>query len=45
MAAIPANIAYNKLSSDSGKIIEKLENFADEFLTILSRQLESKGRR
>jgi len=34
LAAIPANIAYNKLSSDSGKIIEKLENFADEFLTI-----------
>ncbi len=45
MAAIPANIAYNKLSSDSGKIIEKLENFADEFLTILSRQLESRGSR
>jgi len=43
LAAIPANIAYNKLSSDSGKIIDKLENFADEFLTILSRQLESKG--
>ncbi len=45
MAAIPANIAYNKLSSDSSKIIEKLENFADEFLTILSRQLESRGPR
>jgi biopolymer transport protein TolQ len=44
MAAIPANIAYNKLSADSGKLIEQLENFADEFLTILSRQLESKGR-
>ncbi len=43
LAAIPANIAYNKLSSDSGKIIEQLENFADEFLTILSRQLESRG--
>jgi len=45
LAAIPANIAYNKLSSDSGKIIDKLENFADEFLTILSRQLESKEQR
>lgn len=44
LAAIPANIAYNKLSSDSGKIIEKLENFADEFLTILSRQLEARGK-
>ncbi len=45
MAAIPANIAYNKLSSDSGKIIEKFENFADEFITILSRQLESRGQK
>ncbi len=45
LAAIPANIAYNKLSSDSGKIIERLENFADEFVTILSRQLESRGKR
>ncbi len=43
LAAIPANIAYNKLSADSEKIIEKLENFADEFLTILSRQLEARG--
>ncbi len=45
LAAIPANIAYNKLSSDSSKIIERLENFADEFLTILSRQLEARGQR
>ena len=45
MAAIPANIAYNKLSSDSGKLIERLESFADEFSTILSRQLEARGPR
>ena len=41
LAAIPAVIFYNKLSGDSDKIIAEQESFADEFLLILSRQLES----
>jgi biopolymer transport protein TolQ len=44
LAAIPATIAYNKLSSDSNKLVSRLEGFADEFATILSRQLESRSR-
>jgi len=44
LAAIPATIAYNKLSSDSNKLISRLEAFADEFATILSRQLEARSR-
>lgn len=43
LAAIPATIAYNKLSADAGKLSARLESFADEFSTILSRQLESRG--
>jgi biopolymer transport protein TolQ len=42
LAAIPALLAYNKLSSDANKLIGRLEGFADEFSTILSRQLESR---
>lgn len=41
LAAIPAVIFYNKLSSDSDRIINGYEAFADEFATILSRQLDS----
>jgi len=44
LAAIPATIAYNKLSADSNKLIGRLESFADEFATILSRQLEARGK-
>jgi biopolymer transport protein TolQ len=44
LAAIPATIAYNKLSTDANKLIGRLESFADEFATILSRQLEARGR-
>jgi biopolymer transport protein TolQ len=43
LAAIPAVIAYNKLSSDANKMVGRLEGFADEFSTILSRQLEARG--
>ncbi|MFB2530654.1 protein TolQ [Paracoccus sp. p4-l81] len=39
-AAIPAVIFYNKLSADSDRIIGGYESFADEFSTILSRQLD-----
>lgn len=41
LAAIPAVIFYNKLSADSDRIIGGYEAFADEFATILSRQLDS----
>ena len=39
-AAIPAVIAYNKLSSDAGALGGRLETFADEFSAILSRQID-----
>ena len=41
LAAIPAVIFYNKLSADSDRITGGYEAFADEFATILSRQLDS----
>lgn len=40
LAAIPAVIFYNKLSADSDRIVAGYEAFADEFATILSRQLD-----
>jgi len=42
LAAIPAVIAYNKLSSDAGKLAVRMEGFADEFSAILSRQIDEK---
>ncbi|MDF1726632.1 MAG: protein TolQ [Sulfitobacter sp.] len=41
LAAIPAVIFYNKLTADSDRILGQHESFADEFATILSRQLDS----
>ena len=41
LAAIPAVVFYNKLSADSDRIIAGYEAFADEFSTILSRQMDS----
>lgn len=41
LAAIPAVIFYNKLSADNDRIVASYEAFADEFSTILSRQLDS----
>ena len=40
-AAIPAVIFYNKLNADSEHVIGGYEAFADEFATILSRQLDA----
>ena len=37
-AAIPAVVAYNKLSVSSDRLLNQYENFAQEFLTILQRQ-------
>jgi len=42
VAAIPAVVAYNKLSSDIGRYGNRLDGFAGEFSAILSRQLEER---
>jgi biopolymer transport protein TolQ len=44
-AAIPALIAYNKLQGDVAKKQAKLEGFADEFSSILSRQIDQHAAR
>ena len=43
VAAIPAVIGFNKLSSDLGRYGNRLEAFSGEFIAILSRQLEERG--
>ncbi|WP_306029088.1 MULTISPECIES: protein TolQ [unclassified Stappia] len=43
LAAIPAVIAYNKLSADAGKLSARMEGFADEFSAILSRQIDERS--
>ncbi len=40
VAAIPAVIGFNKLSTDLGRYSGRLDAFAGEFAAILSRQLE-----
>jgi biopolymer transport protein TolQ len=45
LAAIPAVIAYNKFSSDAGKLSARMEGFADEFSGILSRQIDERTER
>ncbi|MDP4823246.1 MAG: protein TolQ [Aestuariivirgaceae bacterium] len=42
LAAIPAVIFYNKFSADITRIGARLENFADEFSAIISRQLDER---
>ena len=42
VAAIPAVIAYNKLSNDFGRYAGRLEQFCSEFSAILSRQLDER---
>ncbi len=42
LAAIPATIFYNKLASDAGRITQQMEGFADEFLAILSREIDER---
>jgi biopolymer transport protein TolQ len=44
LAAIPAVIFYNKFVNDIGRYSNRLENFADEFSAILSRQLDEKAK-
>ena len=40
VAAIPAVLAYNKLSNDLSRFAGRLEGFGTEFSAILSRQTE-----
>ena len=40
IAAIPAVMAYNKISNDLGRYASRLDSFAGEFSAILSRQFE-----
>jgi biopolymer transport protein TolQ len=43
LAAIPAVVAYNKISRDLDRYASRLEGFAGEFAAILSRELEDKA--
>ncbi len=43
VAAIPAVIAYNKISTDLARVAGRLEGFAAEFGAILSRQTEERA--
>ena len=43
IAAIPAVIAYNKLSGDLNRYAGRLEAFINDFTAILSRQLQEKN--
>lgn len=43
VAAIPANIFYNKFVKDLSRTQGRLESFADEFSAILSRQIDERA--
>ena len=43
VAALPAVLAYNKLSSDLARLAGRLESFGSEFGAILSRQSEERA--
>ncbi|OFX14287.1 MAG: protein TolQ [Alphaproteobacteria bacterium RIFOXYD12_FULL_60_8] len=43
LAAIPAVVAYNKISTDLNRYVQRMEAFAGEFGAILSRQLEERA--
>ncbi len=42
LAAIPATIFYNKFAGDVSRIAARMEGFADEFLAILSREIDER---
>jgi len=44
VAAIPAVVAYNRFVNELGRYTGRLEAFADEFSTFLSRQLDERVR-
>ena len=43
VAAIPAVMAYNKLSGELSRYAARLEGFSDEFQAILSRQMDERA--
>ena len=43
LAAIPAVVAFNKLTRDLDRYAGRLDSFAGEFSAILSREMEGKG--
>ncbi|MGF1623197.1 MAG: protein TolQ [Rhodomicrobiaceae bacterium] len=43
LAAIPAVIFYNKFAADAGRFAQRFEGFSDEFLAIVSRQLDMRN--
>ncbi|OHC76585.1 MAG: protein TolQ [Rhodospirillales bacterium RIFCSPLOWO2_12_FULL_58_28] len=43
LAAIPAVVAYNKISKDLDRYATRLDSFAGEFSAILSRQMDEKS--
>lgn len=45
VAAIPAVIFYNKFSNDLNRFSQKLDDFCQEFLSILSRELDTQEMR
>jgi biopolymer transport protein TolQ len=44
VAAIPAVVAYNRFLNEVGHYTVRLESFAEEFWTFLSRQLDERAR-
>lgn len=42
-AAIPANIAYNRLTSKADRLMVRMENFAEEFHAFLHRNLQNRS--
>jgi biopolymer transport protein TolQ len=43
ITAIPAVIFYNKFVTEAGRLSQRLEGFSDEFLAIVSRQIEQRS--
>jgi biopolymer transport protein TolQ len=43
LAAIPAVIFYNKFASETARFSQRFEGFADEFLAIVSRQIDMRA--
>ena len=43
LAAIPSVIFYNKFASELARHGSRLDNFADEFAAIVSRQLDERA--
>jgi biopolymer transport protein TolQ len=43
LAAIPAVIFYNKFAAEAGRFAQRFEGFSDEFLAIVSRQIDMRS--